>query len=171
MKLKDLLSLILNSTREEWSEIGCWGYGSGPSYKEKFTFYEIFDGEPNILKTSSHSNILVYKDDIAITMAYGLESTEDFVAPWANKFSDPKASTDFIDIFYNNALVYRETYLVVDGGRCRLPIPSYNSNHELIISKDYYNFIKLLQRIASGSNSDDAFNNYFEETGIKIAKA
>ncbi len=170
MKLEELLTLILNSSEDDWNDIGCWGYGSGPSYKDKFTFYEIYEGESNILKVDSHSNVLVYKSNISITMAYGLVSNEDFVSPWANQFPDPKASSDFIDIFYNNALVFRETYLVVDGGRCKLPIPSYNSKQELIVSRDYYNFIKLLQRITSGSHSDDNFDYYFGQTGIKVVE-
>jgi len=169
MKLKEILDIIVNSTSENWNGIGCWGYGSGPSYKNQFTFYEIFNGEPNILTAESHSDILVYKDDLSITMAYGLISNNDFKEEWANQFPDPKAHSAFIDIFYNNSLVFRETYLVVDGGRCRLPIPNFGENGDLIVPQQYYDFIKILEMITSGSSKN--YESYFKRTGTKIIDA
>jgi hypothetical protein len=58
--------------------------------------------------------------------------------------------------------------LVVDGGRCELPIPSYGENQELIVARGYYNFIKLFEKIANGSTNDNNFDYYFNQTGIKI---
>lgn len=169
MTLTELIQKILNSTSNDWNDIGCWGAFSGPSYKDKLEFYNVYDGEPNILHVDSHSNVLVFKPDISITMAYGLSSNDEFKAEWANQFPDPSASSSFIDIFYNNALVFRETYLTVDGGRCKLPIPSYGENHkDLVVSKEYYDFIRLLQKLSSGSNDEKNFNYYFGQTGIKI---
>jgi len=168
MKLVDLMTKILESHPEQWNTISCWGYGSGPSYKDHFTFYNVYEGESNILNVESHSNICVFKDDIDIIMAYGLTANEDFKADWANKFPNPHASSKIIDVFYRNSLVFRETYLVVDGGRCEIPIPSYGKDSELVVSKDYYNFIKLLEKISNGSVSDNNFNSYFNQTGINI---
>jgi hypothetical protein len=102
-------------------------------------------------------------------MAYGLSSNDDFKAEWANNFPNPKAYSNVIDIFYRNSLIYRETYLVVDGGRCELPIPSYGDNSELVVTKDYLDFIKLFEKISNGSVNDDNFNYYFGLTGIKIS--
>ncbi|GFD96365.1 hypothetical protein KUL156_57500 [Alteromonas sp. KUL156] len=166
MTLDNLLETIIKSDYTNWNEIGCWGYGSGPSYKSQFTFYEAFDGDSNILKEDSHSTISVYKDDLSITMAYGLMSNDDFKEEWANKFPDPKAYSQIVDIFYNNSLVFRETYLVVDGGRCKLPIPSYDENGELYVARGYYDFIKFLEMLSSGTSKN--FDYYFGQTGIKI---
>ena len=168
MKLYELLSRILESTPDQWNSIACWGHGSGPSYKDKLEFYEVFNGQENVLHVDSHSDICVFKEDIDITMAYGITSNEDFIADWANQFPNPSAYSNIIDIFYRGSLVHRETYLVVDGGRCELPIPSYGENGELVVGKDYYNFIKLLEKISTGSTNDDNFNYYFNRTGIKI---
>lgn len=170
MKLVELIKEILKSDKSDWNDIPCWGFGSGPSYKDKFTFFEIFNGESNIIKSDSHSNILVYKNDISITIAYGLVSNEDYIEPWANQFQNPSASSYNIDIFYNNALVFRELYLTVDGGRCKLPIPSYTKNEELEVAKEYYEFVKLINNLTSGSNSDENFNSYFNRTKIKIVE-
>lgn len=168
MKLEELIKTILNSEKDQWNMISCWGYGSGPSYKNKFEFFNVYNGQENVLWVDSHSNICIFKEDIDITMAFGITLNEDFIAEWANQFDDPRAYSKIIDIFYRGVLVFRETYLVVDGGRCELPIPSYRENRELIVTKDYYNFIKLLEKIINGSNNDDHFNYYFNQTGIKI---
>lgn len=168
MKLNELLNAILVSKPEQWNRISCWGYGSGSSYKDKFEFYEVYNGQENVLHTESHSDICIFKEDIDVTMAYGLTSNEDFKAEWANKFPNPSACSNIIDIFYRGSLVFRETYLVVDGGRCELPIPSYGDNGELVVSKDYYNFIKLFEKISNGSTNDNKFDSYFNQTDIKI---
>lgn len=168
MKLEELLKIILKSEPEQWNNISCWGYGSGPSYKDRLDFYDIYNGQDNVLNAKSHSNVCVFKEDIDVTMAYGLISNEDFKAEWANQFPDPSAHSNIVDIFYRGSLVFRETYLVVDGGRCRIPIPSYGENNNLVVSDDYYNFIKLLEKLSSGSTSDKNFDYYFDQTGIKI---
>ncbi|WP_010522692.1 hypothetical protein [Aquimarina agarivorans] len=170
MKLDELLKVILTSEPEQWNRISCWGYGSGPSYKDKFDFYEAYNGKENVLKVESHSDICVFREDIDITMAYGITSNEDFKAEWANQFPDPSAYSNILDVFYRGSLVFRESYLVVDGGRCELPIPNYGQNGELTIAKDYYDFIKLFEKIANGSINDKNFNSYFNQTGIKIVE-
>lgn len=170
MKLDELLNRILESEPEQWNRISCWGYGSGPSYKDKLDFYEVYNGQENVLHLESHSDLCILKEDIDITMAYGISSNEDFKAEWANKFQDPSANSKILDIFYRGSLVFRETYLVVDGGRCELPIPSYGENQELIVARGYYNFIKLFEKIANGSTNDNNFDYYFNQTGIKIVE-
>lgn len=168
MTLDEILKIITNSDPNDWSEIGCWGYGSGPSYKDHFTFYEVYNGEPNVLKADSHSTVNVYKKDLSITMANGLVSNDDFREDWANQFPDPKAYTQIVDVFFNNALVFRETYLIVDGGRCKLPIPSYGLEQQLVVAKGYYDFIKFLELLSSRSTSTKNFDYYFGQTGIQI---
>ena len=46
---------------------------------------------------------------------------DNFLEPWANGFPDPRARGNIADVFYNSALVLREHYVVVDGGRAYLP--------------------------------------------------
>lgn len=168
MKLRELLDLILDSNADDWNRISCWGFGSGPSYKNDFTFYEVYEGQDNILNVKSHSELCIYKDNIDITMAYGLTANDDFRAEWANKFPDPKAYSKIVDIFYKNSLVFRETYLVVDGGRCEVPIPGYNSDGELVVGDEYHKFIQLLENISNGTRTDSNFNRYFKNMGIKV---
>ena len=168
MTLNELIQEILQSESSDWNEISCWGSFTGPSYKDKFEFYNVYEGEPNILHVDSHHSIAAYKKNLSITLAYGLTVNDEFEEDWANQFANPNASSHFIDLFFNNSLVLRETYLIVDGGRCKLPIPSYGDDQELVVAQEYYNFIRLIQRLSSGDSSDQNFENYFERTGMKI---
>ncbi len=54
MKLSEILEIITNSNPNNWHHIECWGYGSGPSYKNQFDFYEMFNGEPNVLTSQGY---------------------------------------------------------------------------------------------------------------------
>lgn len=168
MTLNELIQTILKSKSSDWNEISCWGAFSGPSYRDKFEFYNIYDGEPNILRVDSHHTVAAFKNNLSITFAYGLTYNEEYKEDWANQFPNPSASSHFIDIFYNNSLVFRETYLIVDGGRCKLPIPSYGDGQEMVVSREYYEFIKLIERLSSGASTDQNFESYFKRTGIII---
>ncbi len=171
MKLEELITTILNSNISDWNEIRCWGAFSGPSYKDKLEFYNVRDGEPNILHVDSHHTIAAFKMDLSISIAHGITSNDDFKEEWANQFDNPSASTHFIDLFYNNTLVFRDLYLIVDGGRCKLPIPNYDKNQKLVVPRGYYSFIRFLERLSSGSTNDDIFDFYFKRTGIEIIES
>jgi hypothetical protein len=40
MNLTQLMSIVVASQKKDWNHITCWGYGSGPSYRDHLTFYE-----------------------------------------------------------------------------------------------------------------------------------
>ena len=120
MTLDELITLVTSSTPEDWHTTVCWGADSGPSYRDHLNFYQVYDGQPNVLFAKAHSLVACYKPDLSVTMAWGLDAITDFEEPWANKFPDPKAASHHIDLFYNNALVFRTEYVSVDGGRAKL---------------------------------------------------
>jgi hypothetical protein len=163
MTLEELLNEITSSEPEDWHTIGCFGSGAGPSYRNKLTFFNVYEGQPNILFSDSHTTVAVYKPNLSITMAWGLECSKEFKEEWATKFPDPSASVDFVDIFYNSALVYRDYYVVVDGGRAYLPMPNYPN--DLSVPRRYSAFIKLIDRLV-GRTSD--YDRFFNQAGLKI---
>ena len=163
MTLAELMDRIINSSKEDWNSIACWGAGSGPSYRNKFEFYSTYEGEQAVLHCVPYGMAASYKPDLSITLAWGLTVNEDFREPWANKFPDPKASSHYVDVFFNNALVYRELYVVVDGGRTKLPIP--RKPKELLVPRNYYSFIKLLDEIDTYLSS---YESYFKQAGFEI---
>lgn len=85
-------------------------------------------------------------------MAWGLKVVEDFKEPWANKFPDAHASSAHVDVFYNNALVYRDIYVLGDGARCYLPLPKTRETPGAV-PEGYARFVRLLDLLEGHSES------------------
>lgn len=163
MIYEDFINLIMNSTVAEWNIISCWGYGSGPSYKTKFEFYDVYNGKDAVLKEESHGMYAVYKPNISVSLAYGLTLNDDFKEKWANSFPDPQASSHYLDLFYINSFVDRIVYVSVDGGRAKLPIPK--SVNDLTVKTEDYYLIKLIDAMeAEATNFDD----YFRRASLEL---
>jgi hypothetical protein len=116
--------------------------------------------------------VAVYMPDVSITMAWGLDCNPDFKEEWANSFPDPKASSHFVDLFYNNALVFREVYVNVDGARGDLPLPSIVRGDDkkivaLEVPRDKYRFFSLLDSISRGGRE---FERYFSQAGFTMVE-
>ena len=107
--------------------------------------------------------VAAYKPDVSITLAWGLELNNNFREEWANKFHDPRASSHYVDIFFNNALVHREIYVIVDGGRAKLPLPNLKDG-ELQVPRGYHDLVKLLDKIDTYHSQ---YDGYFERANLK----
>lgn len=172
MTLRELLNVVLESTPDDWHKITCWGASSGPSYRDHPKFFEVYEGQKDVLVTRSHPEVAVYIPDVSITMAWGLDSNPDFKEDWANKFPDPTASSHFVDLFYNDALVFRDLYVNVDGARCGLPLPSLKRDKDgKVVARevphDKYTFFNLLESIGG---SVIEFDQYFRRAGFTLVE-
>lgn len=169
MTLDEYKKKILATTEEDWTRIGCWGAGSGPSFRDALSVWTKGSGEFRNLEVDSHSEILSLRGDLLISVACGITHNDDFIEDWANSFPDQHASSAFVDFFYANQLVYRDIYVSVDGGRCRLPLPdikldvSKKEVKALTVPEDKYHFFRLLN-----VDSDD-YDSYLSRAGIEIA--
>lgn len=163
MTLHDVIDTVIDSSTDDWHKIVCWGANSGPSYHSRFTFYDTWEGQQGILSEDSHSNVAIYIPDVSITLGFGLKSLDNFQEPWANNFPDPHASSSYVDIFYNKTLVFRDLYVVVDGGRSYLPLPKRRDALE--VPRRRHDFIRLVDSL-SGAVSD--FDDYFERAKFQI---
>jgi hypothetical protein len=163
MTLAELLKTIASSSKEEWHYIGCWGSGAGPSYRSSFSFYEVYNGHPAVLHADAHGSVAIYKPNVSITIAFGLTANDHFREGWANQFPDTRASSHYVDVFFNNALVYRDLYVNVDGGRAKLPLP--DSRDKLFVSKSYNSFIRLIDNL-EGYISE--YDQYRERAGFQV---
>ena len=167
MTLDNLLDTVISSELGDWHKIiCCWGARTGPSYKDHLQFHNVYAGQSNILYSESHGTVAVFSPDVCISLAFGLTQLENFQEKWANQFPDPSASSSFVDLFYNNALVFRHQYVTVDGGRAYLPIPKTRT--ELEVSKNEYQFVRLVHSILH-EDKGKAFDEYFQRGGFKIA--
>ncbi len=158
MTLDELLLILTESGPSDWLSIEC--SGTLPSYRLAWQF-----GERNTrpyLEPISHGQVATYKANLSITLAWGLPSQEDpWGEAWAKQFPDPKARLCFADAFFNSALVFRQQYVVVDGGRCCLPLPS----QDLGVPKGLHSFGRLLNSLTSGT---DNYDDYFRRAGLTI---
>jgi hypothetical protein len=163
MTFEEIINIVTSSQPADWHTTGCWGAHSGPSYRDHFSFFQIYDGHPNVLLVESHPYVSCYKPNVSINLAWGLDSLRDFKEPWANAFPDPNASSHFVDIFFNSVLVYRTVYVTVDGGRSYLPLPK--NREELVVPSGYSDLIRLIDNIG-GKISE--YDRYFDQAGFKI---
>ncbi len=167
MTLDEYKILILSASPDQWNKMGCWGAGSGPSFRDSFSVWTKGSGEFHNIEINSHSEVYSLKTDLLVSIACGITHNDDFIEDWANSFPDKKASSSFIDFFYCNQLVYRDIYVSVDGGRCRIPLPDVKLNsstyqlEKFTVPLEKYQFFKLL----NGSGSD--YESYFQRTDIE----
>lgn len=173
MTLDEYQKIILATSVDDWTHISCWGAGAGPSFLNKFSVWTTGRGEFSNIEVDSHSEVLSLKRDLLVSVALGLSHNDDFIEPWANKFADKKAMSGFVDFFYSGALIYRDIYVSVDGGRCRLPLPRQHisdKTHEverLTVPQAKADFYRLL----NGLESTFDYDSYLSRSGIETTDA
>lgn len=169
MKIVEFEKLIVESDSEDWIEIPCWGSGSGPSFFNSFNVWTHGNGGFAGLETDSHHEVMSFKADLRIGVACGISHNSDFIEEWANNFPNRKATSGFVDFFFNGMLVFRDIYVAVDGGRCRLPLPKQEINDKtlvverLTVSKRKSKFFSLLN-----GGDGPGYSNYLERSGIQL---
>lgn len=172
MKLDEFLKNIIHSKIEDWTVISCWGGNSGPSFLNQFIVWNSGSGEFQNLEIESHSMVASYRNNLSIMIAWGLKHNDNFIEEWANNFSVQRAASDFVDFFYNGALVLREIIVSVDGGRCYLPLPKLEFDNKgkkvtrLYVSKYKSRFVEMLNKFSSTYNYN--YRNYLSQSGIEV---
>jgi hypothetical protein len=162
MNLRELLNTVSGSSPEDWHGIGCWGHSSGPSYHDHLSYR----GQSNVFHVKTHSDVAVYIPDVSITMAYGLDIAEgNYEQEWVKNFPNGNARIHYVDVFFNNALVYRDAYVAVDGGGILLPVPRRADNGDLEVAERACMFVKLLD---SMSQSGSEFDVSIKRAGFKV---
>lgn len=161
MNLNLLMSIVVSSELKDWNHISCWGYGGAPSSREHLSSLEDDDHPYG----RAHSQLRVYIPDVSISIAFGLTWMEDFKEEWANCFPDRSACGCCGDVFYNGNLVSREPFVIVDGGRTKLPMPP--ARDKLDVPKDQARFIQMLDRFEGIST----FDRDFHRAGLRLADA
>jgi hypothetical protein len=130
MHFAELIDTVRESSRDDWNKITCWG-GMGPSYHDRLHFWTAYgDGAPvHSVGGDSHSTVAVFREDIDLTMAWGMDrdwepdgDSPNLSFSWQKNMPDPSVSVIFGDIFYRGSLVHREFMVVVDGGRGTMPL-------------------------------------------------
>jgi hypothetical protein len=165
MHLHQLLNKIVASTRADWHMIARGGVFTGPRCPAAFVLYPTHCGARSIRPSDAHSDYAVFKHDVAIAMAWGATAGGAYREPWATRCPDAAARTDYIDIFFNGTLVFRDVFVAVDGDRCYLPLP--RNLDDLRVAPEYAQLTALLSTLSLGCGDSD-FRTYFRRTGLQI---
>lgn len=166
MNIRNYCEGIVNTKRDEWKFIDCWGAFTGPSYYNQFSSWT--SGNEKGIEVNSHKEYVVLKAEISVSFAWGLEHNRSFYEEWLDSFSNKKTSSGFIDFFYNGCLVHRDIYVSVDDGRVNMPLPDRvfdKYTHQVVrytVPREKFEFYKIL-------NTDDRkYKENFIMTGIEI---
>jgi hypothetical protein len=115
MNLFKLREIIIHSTIDDWHNVTVGPY---------------FTDAPDIDKDTveQHSELMVYRHDIDLTIQHGLRARgfghiEKAAQLWQDAhFPDPTAYVEFVDVFWRGVLVDREHLVTVDGSRASIPL-------------------------------------------------
>jgi hypothetical protein len=171
----EVLQAIQRSTNADWHVITCWGFNAGPSYLTEFNVGGSGDDGCG-LDVGSHALRAVYKPDVSLGLAYGLDYAggRELTFDWA-KFPDTTVTGSWADVLWNGMLVHRQLLLVVDGSRAILPAPSsvyapVSLAHEPVQVGDVVTpFERAFARIVHGlEHRPEDFDRYFEVAGFLV---
>lgn len=123
MRLQDIRNMIEKSTKNEWRHIGCYS-GGGPSFRDSWGKSTSADGWK--LHHDTHLHVLVYRDDVQLTISWGMGMREsDKYAPeWITNLPVVDEVQQFnADVFWNGSLVDRHPLVNVGRWHTYLPDP------------------------------------------------
>ncbi|MBU8808959.1 hypothetical protein KL953_08625 [Mycolicibacterium goodii] len=166
MHLQELRQTIIESDTSDWHRI----LRQGATYRDRFSSWSSPSDGTSGVHTDSHSNVVVYKPDIDLTIAYGMgESTHHGVKlsfEWSDAFPDSNIrEISIADVFWRSSLVDRVNFVYVDGGRGILPL---GEGHQgLQITQYDYAIASLLDALDGGYR----FEQYYKSVPFEIAEA
>lgn len=157
MRLAEIREMLTNSTASDWNKITCWGAGTGPSYRNVFESWQS-SGEVMQTGVDSHGNTAVFREDVNLSVAWGLDrdnrwwdrSDRGLSFSFEDNFPDSKITVLFADVFWAGTLVDRHYLMAVDGGRAYLPLSQ-------------------VRKVGAGMGPD-SYEEYFVEESLPIAR-
>ncbi|MEV6383172.1 hypothetical protein AB0M31_27650 [Streptomyces sp. NPDC051773] len=172
MRLVDIRNTIEQSTSEDWQHIACWGSGSGPSFHDKWERWGTLGGDEHkwALDLESHGNTLVYRENVALTIAWGITATRDMQPDWNNFPDSNPVDYQLGDVFWNGALIDRHYLTSVDGGRVILPVPhpiyEQRDGKTTVARFEVTRFHRALARLIHNAEPGEDFDRYYRDAGF-----
>jgi hypothetical protein len=130
MTLQEIIVAVAESPREDWNIVPLRGANA--------------ECAGDLLDQGRHKMAAVYVPNPLIRLEWGMTFNSQFEEPWANRFADRHARGELVEICYAGAPVYQDAYVVVDGGRALLPLPS---PEELTVAPAQKRFIRLVDSL------------------------
>ena len=154
MTLNAILYILTHSKAKDWYRTHCGKDGCGPSY-----YYRIEEStgpqsaDAGWIVTGGHTDVAAYKDDVSITMAWGMADNGGCYRGASNTNADPGAVPEnlyLLDLFYSGSLVFRTTYFEEDG--FKLPV----ANAKRKVPERYADAIRKLNELAGEGSTSQA---------------
>ncbi len=140
MELEQILQLIFAS------ELGGWHILDENIVRTWESGHQ--DGYP-FSRPIMHNNSAVYRQDIDIKLAWGAVETEEFNEPWHQAFPDHAASSVWVDLLYRGSRVSSWMFVIVDGGRYLVRLPTPNADGTYSIRQNELGFSELIFQLYS----------------------
>ncbi|MBB6122180.1 hypothetical protein [Nocardiopsis algeriensis] len=106
MKLSEVYEAITESRPHDWKHIPLWAANTGAGFHQ---VWDKSEGENWELYFDRHTHQLVFQDNVALTIAWGIKycdgMTPQFLEPYP---SAEQAEVFFADVFWNGNLIHRE---------------------------------------------------------------
>lgn len=170
MNLSEYKKVILGASIRDWTHIACEGGNCGPSYKYHLTGIEYGKPERQELYLDCHYDIFSLKKNLLISLAEGMLSDDEFYPEWIPAPFDKKAQTRFVDFFYAGELVFRDRYVMIQGGEGKLPYPDVNPAGEgkirYFVPREKFEFYKLFNQ-----ENHASYLQLFDMTRIPLENA
>ncbi|MEG9553386.1 hypothetical protein ACFYUM_35340 [Streptomyces fimicarius] len=173
MRLADIRSTIEQSASGDWHHIGCWGSGSGPSFHDKWERWGTLGGDELskwALDLESHGNKLVNRENVALTIAWGITVSKGMTPDWNTFPDDRPVDYQVGDIFWNGTLVDRQLLVPVDGGRVILPVPTpiyeKQEGKTIVARFEVTRFERAFARLLHNAEPGEDFDQYYNDAGF-----
>lgn len=162
MRLDQYLALIGDSKVEDWRLI------TRPTFKHHFARSTDEKGEEVSVEVDEHKVVMSFAPNIRITLAYGLVADSHYKIDTKHKLGLLNARSEFVDCFYDNILVHRETVVRVARQRCVLPEPADWTESPIKVPRRKARFAKLIHVLAGPLTE---FDEYFKGAGMVEVEA
>jgi hypothetical protein len=179
--LEELLNTIALSDVDDWNVMTCWGADAGPSFLYDLDVWTSGDDKQG-LAVREHGLRASYKRDVSIGLACGLPfmplgngSGQDLRFDWVRSFDEPITHGEWLDLFWNGALIDRHLVLLVDGGQAMLPNPraslveSRQMTQERFADTVSARAVAIARLVHCFEHRPDDFDRYLEMAGFVVA--
>ncbi|MER0429890.1 hypothetical protein [Streptomyces microflavus] len=173
MRLADIRTIIEQSTSADWHHIACWGSGAEPSFHDKWERRGTLGGDELgkwALDLDSHGNTLVNRENVALTIAWGITAKKGMTPEWNTFTDDGPVDYQLGDIFWNGVLVDRYYLVAVDGGRAILPLPrpiyERREGKVAVAHCEVARFHRAFARLVHNAEPGEDFEEYYSKAGF-----
>ncbi|MFI8405182.1 hypothetical protein ACIGG5_33745 [Streptomyces sp. NPDC085463] len=171
MRLEDIRKIIEESPNADWSHITCWGAGSGPTFHDRWEITQTGGDQYKwSLDIDSHSNTLVYREDVALTISWGIVAAKDVTPGWNTFIDDSPVDYQLGDVFWNGVLVDRYSLTSVDGGRVMLPVPKpvyeETDGKTSVARYEVTRLHRAFARLVHNAEPAENFDQYYDRAGF-----